>query len=281
MNTSAPRVKSALTPVAFLVRGLAVGVVAGLLAFVVAYFVGEPHVERAIELEESSAAAEPSSDGHSHDEPGAHSHADDADAADEEVTEVPRGIQRTLGLLSGTLAIGVALGGIVALAAAAAVGRLGSLTARQATAVVVLVGFVSFALVPFLKYPATPPAVGDPATIGTHTAAYFGVVALSVVAAVAAVLLAQRLWRRHGAYAATVAAGASYLLVVAVAAVLLPSVEEAGAFPAGTLWDFRVASLLTLATLWGALGIGLTALVGRMYDAAATVAERRALAASL
>lgn len=264
-----PREKSVLSPGAFLVRGLLVGLVAGLLGFAVAFLVGEPHVERAIELEEAAAA-------HAH---GADKPADEA--TDEHTTEIARGTQRTAGLLTGTLAIGVALGGIVALAAAYAVGRLGTLTARQATLTVSLTGFVAVALVPFLKYPPNPPAVGSGDTIGSRTTSYFGLQSLSVLAAVAAVFLALRLWRRIGGVEASAAAGATYVVLMVVATVLLPTSDEVGGFPASTLWSFRIASLLTLATMWTVIGVGLTWLVGRLHDRARADAERRALAASL
>ena len=145
---------------AFLVRGLLAGLLAGFAAFLVAHQVGEPHVERAIALEEAGVAS-----GSAHpDADGTHSHAEE-DAG----TEVSRGNQRTWGLATGTLAVGVALGGLVALVSAAVVGRLGRLTPGQSTAVVAAVGFVAVALVPFLKYPATPPAVGSAENIGDRT----------------------------------------------------------------------------------------------------------------
>ena len=45
-----------MTARAFLVRGLLAGLLAGFAAFAVAYTVGEPYVQKAIDLEESSAA---------------------------------------------------------------------------------------------------------------------------------------------------------------------------------------------------------------------------------
>ena len=41
-------------------------------------------------------------------------------------------------------------------------------------------------MIPFLKYPPNPPTVGDPATIGARTAAYFAMVGLSLLAVLAA-----------------------------------------------------------------------------------------------
>lgn len=260
---------------AFLIRGLLAGLLAGLAAFLVANVVGEPHVEAAIAREEAGAT-----DSHSHtEEADGHRHADEA--ADEMVVEVSRGNQRTWGLLTGSIAIGIALGGLVALVAAGALGRIGRLLPNRSTAVVSLIGFVSVALVPFLKYPATPPAVGSGDTIGDRTALYFGFLLLSVVAAVLATYAACRLRERIGTYGGVVAGIAAYLLVVVVAALLFAPVNELGDFPADTLWSFRLSSMLTLATMWGVLGVVLTGLVSRLYARETAVAQRRELAASL
>lgn len=264
---------SVLTPGAFLVRGLAAGLVAGLLAFVVAFAFGEPYVDDAIALEESAAAQAPAATDEEH--------AADGHAAEEEVVEISRENQKSWGLLTGTLAIGVALGGLTSLAVAAVVGRLGNLSARGSTALVALIGFVAVALVPFAKYPATPPAVGSGDTIGGRTASYFGLLLVSVLAAIAAVVIANKLRGRLDAWTAASLAAGGYLSVVAVTAWLLPTVNEVGAFPADTLWYFRRSSLIVLATLWASIGVVLIALVGRLHDRAVADVRRRELAASL
>ncbi|PUA80225.1 CbtA family protein [Nocardioides currus] len=263
---------------AFLVRGLLAGLLAGLVTFLVAHQVGEPQVEAAISLEESAAPAA-ADDGHSHshddEAAGGHSHGDEGG------TEISRGTQRTWGLLTGSLAVGVALGGLVALVAAGTLGRLGRMLPGQSTALVALIGFVSVALVPFLKYPATPPAVGSGDTIGDRTGLYFGFLVVSVLAAVLATYGGLRLRERFGTYAGVVGGAAAYLLVVVVAGQLFATVNEVGDFPADTLWFFRRSSLITLATLWGVLGVVLTGLVSRLYAQETAVAQRRELAASL
>ena len=265
---TAPRDRSVLSPAAFLVRGLAVGLVAGLIAFVVAFALGEPYVDDAIALEES-AAAQPHAE-----------HADES-AGQDGMVEISRENQKSWGLLTGSLAIGAALGGLASLAAAAVLGRLGSLSARGSTALVALIGFVAVTLVPFAKYPATPPAVGSADTIGGRTASYFGLLLVSVLAAIAAVVLANRLRRRYDGWTATFIAAGVYVAVVSVAGLLLPTVNELGDFPADTLWYFRRSSLITLAALWASIGVGLTLLVGRLHDRAAADLARRRLAASL
>lgn len=262
-----------MTARAFLIRGLLAGLLAGIATFVVAYQVGEPHVERAIALEES--ATSPAG-------PAGHHQADQSSPSPKDAgAEVSRSTQRTWGLLTGSLAVGVALGGIVALIAAGVVGRLGRLTPGQSTAVVSTIGFVAFALVPFLKYPANPPGVGSAETIGARTSYYFLFVLASLVMAVAASLLATRVTARSGAFVGVVSGAGLYLLVMVVTGQLMPSVNEAGDFPADTLWLFRRASLLTLATTWAVIGVVLTGLVGRLAAESARTQARRDLAASL
>ncbi len=267
-----------MTPRKFLVRGLLAGLIAGILTFAVAYIAGEPSVDAAIQVE---AAGEPAS--HSH-EATEHSHEEAATehSHDEEGgTVVSRQNQSTWGLLTATVSTGVALGGIVALAAAFALGRIGRLRPSQSTALVAALGFVSVALVPFIKYPATPPAVGDADTIGARTTQYFVMLAISVIAMIAVVLLFRALVGRLGTYTAVLVSAATYLAVVILAAQLMPTVNEIGEFPADTLWYFRRGSLMTLATLWGVLGIALTGLIGKLYTQESLTAARTDLAASL
>lgn len=250
---------------AFLVRGLLAGLLAGLATFFVAQLVGETYVESAISVEEATSASSLS---------GSHSH-------DDESVVVSRHNQRTWGLLTGALAVGVALGGLVALLAAGTLGRLGSLLPGQSTALVSLLGFVCVALVPFGKYPANPPAVGSGETIGDRTALYFGFLAISVLAGILSTYAACRLRERIGTYGGVVAGVAAYLLIVIVAALVFAPVNEVGDFPGDILWSFRLASLLSLATMWGVLGVVLTGLVSRLYEQERVVLERRAFAASL
>ena len=262
-----------MTVRAFLVRGLLVGVLAGLSTFVVGYFVAEPHVQAAIDVEEANAAAEAPADDHA-DEAAGHTHEEDG-------TVVSRHNQRTWGLLTGSLTVGIVFGGLVALAAAGVVGRIGAFSVGQSTAFVALVGWVSVAFVPFLKYPASPPAVGNPDTIGSRTGWFFLLLAISLAMAVVAIVLAQRVYGRSGAFPAVLTGVGTYLLVMVVIGQVLPTVNELGAFPADTLWYFRRASLIVTGTMWAVIGVLLTGAVRRLHAQQTAVTERRELAASL
>jgi hypothetical protein len=228
-----------------LVWGLLAGLLGGVLAFGFASVFGEPSVEVAITLEEEHAAA------------------DDHAAAAEPVS---RDVQRTVGLAIATCAFGTALGGVLALAFAFSYGRVGRLSPRATAFTVTAIGFVATELVPYVIYPPNPPAVGHAETIGDRTAAYFAMMAISVILAVVAVNLARRGWL------AAVGAGLAYVVAVSVAGALLPAFHEVPAdFPAQTLWEFRLASLGTQAVLWGTIGIAFATLLQRATNRATAV----------
>lgn len=256
-----------------LIRGLLAGFIAGLAAFCVGNLVGESQVDAAIGIEESraSSGAPPA---HTPDETTAgHTHEEDG-------TVVSRTNQKTWGLATGTIAGGTALGGLVALVATSLIGRIGTFSPRASTLLVSLLGFVAVSFVPFLKYPATPPAVGNEDTIGSRTGLFFGFMLISILAAIAAVALARHLMKARGGFQAVVIASAAYLLVVVVAGTAMPTVNEIGDFPADTLWYFRRASLLTLGTMWAVIAVILAELVGRLHAQETGTAPRRDLAAA-
>jgi predicted cobalt transporter CbtA len=240
----------------FLVRGLLAGLIAACAAFAVAYVVGEPPVRAAIALEESGG-------GHSHgtevDEPAAGETPVPGDVT------VPRSIQSTLGLATGLLVAGVVLGGLIGVISAIAMGRFGGLSPRTTTVSVTAMGFVAVYVVPFVIYPPNPPAVGSGDTIGYRSGLYFIFLAISVIAAVTAVLVGRRLADRLGGWHAALAAVAGYLIVMLVVIALMPHYDEVpDTFPASLLYDFRRASFLTQLTLWSVLGVVLAELVGRL-----------------
>lgn len=235
----------------FLVFGLIAGFVAGLLAFGVAHTIGEPAVNAAIAVEDGAAA-------HHHD-----AAAPAAEPAHEDEL-VSRDTQSTWGLLTATQVFGTALGGLVGLMSALAVGRMGRIRPEVSSAAVVGIGFLAVYAVPFAKYPANPPAVGNPDTIGERTTTFFGFITLSVIVAVIAVYLARALIQRFGGFAGVAGGFAAYALVMLVVARLMPTYHEVPSdFPATTLYDFRFATFATQLTLWAGIALVLGLLLVR------------------
>ncbi|MFJ4341833.1 CbtA family protein [Streptomyces sp. NPDC088915] len=233
-----------------LVRGMLAGLIAGLFAFAVAYVGGEPSVNGSIAVEEAQAAQEAAHAGH-----GDHGGAGAAEEEEEEV--VSRPVQSTFGLATGVLVYGVALGGIAALAFSFALGRVGRFSPRATAALTAAAAFTTVYLVPFLKYPATPPAVGNPDTIGKRTTLFFLMILLSVLLGVAAVIAGRRLAPRLGNWNASLAAGFGFVVVTGVAFAVLPANDDAvkAGFPAKLLWEFRLASLGVQVVLWAVFAV--------------------------
>ncbi|GAA2326513.1 CbtA family protein [Streptomyces caniferus] len=214
-----------------LVRGMLAGLAAGVLALLVAYLLGEPQVDAAIAFEE------------------AHSH-------EHEMEIVSRGVQSTAGLATGVLVYGVALGGIAALAFCFALGRIGRFGARATAALLSGAALLAVYLVPFLKYPANPPSVGDPDTIGKRTALYFLMMLLGVLLAVAATILGRRLAPKLGNWYASIAAVAAFVVAIGLAYAFLPAVNEVPhGFSATLLWQFRLSAIAIQLVLWTAFGL--------------------------
>ncbi|MFI8517596.1 CbtA family protein [Streptomyces sp. NPDC085481] len=243
-----------------LVRGMLAGLLAGLFAFAVAYVAGEPSVNASIAVEEAAAKAEHAA-AHSH---GAGHAAAAEDPEEEEI--VSRDLQSTAGLATGVLVYGVALGGIASLAFCFVLGRVGRFTPKATAALVAAAAFTTVYLVPFLKYPATPPAVGNPDTIGKRTTLFFLMVLLSVLLGIAAIVAGRRLAPRLGNWNATVVAGLGFVAAVGIACAFLPANEDAvkPEFPAAVLWDFRLATLGIQAVLWVAFGLAFGLLADRL-----------------
>ncbi|MER7762288.1 CbtA family protein [Streptomyces sp. NPDC097619] len=239
-----------------LVRGMLAGLIAGLIAFAFGYVAGEPSVDASIAVEEAQAAADR----------GGHHGAAAAPAEEEEEEVVSRAAQSTSGLATGLVVYGVALGGIASLAFAFAFRRIGGFGPRATAAFTAAGVFTTVFLVPFLKYPATPPAVGNPDTIGSRTTLFFLMILLSVLVGLGAVIAGRRLAPRLGNWNASVLAGAGYVLVMAVLFAVLPDNEDAvkASFPAAVLWEFRLASIGLQTVLWATFGLVFGALTERL-----------------
>jgi predicted cobalt transporter CbtA len=229
-----------------LLRGMLVGVVAGLLVFAFARWIGEPQVERAIAFETSLDKAR-------------------GEAPEPEM--VSRKVQRSFGLLTGAVVYGAAIGGIFGLVFAFAYGRVGVAEPRALSALLAGMGFVAIVLVPGLKYPANPPSVGNPETIGARTAAYFLLIAFSVAAMVFSVQMRRRLAKRFGEWNGSLLAAAIFVVIVCGVSHFLPEMDEVPAsFPVTLMWRFRVAALEIQAVLWGTLGLGFGWLTERNFS---------------
>lgn len=244
-----------------LICGLVAGLCGGVLATGFASLAGEPAVDRAIAYEDAKDAGAM---------PAGHDHA----AAP---APVSRGVQKSAGLLTASVVYGLALGGLFALAFAFAYGRVVRAGPRATAYGLAAAAFVVVYLVPFLKYPASPPGATDPDTIVKRTLLYATMVAISVLAAVAASRLRRALVKRLGGHRANLAAGLAFVVIVLAAGLALPSIHEIPRdFPATALWTFREASIGMQAVLWLSIGLVFGPLAQRAMSGQPIVPRRSA-----
>lgn len=218
-----------------LMVGMIAGVIAGLLAALFARLAVEPSVDLAIAFEAARDAAH-----HMPDEPEL----------------VSRSVQRGAGLLVAATCYGAAVGGIFALVFAGMNNRVFGGSVRVSTAWLAFAAFVTISLIPALKYPPNPPAVGFHETIQLRTATFFALIALSVAAASAAAALSRQLRDRFGPFDARLIALMAYGAGMATVILTMPVIDEVPAtFPATLLWAFRSGAMATEAILWGGIGL--------------------------
>lgn len=235
----------------YLQRGALAGLAGGALAGAFGYLLAEPVVDRAVDLEAARQRA-----------------------AGEQVVELYTRHTQHVGFVVATALVGVAFGVLLGVTH----GLLHRADPdrdpwRRALALGGSAFFGVF-LVPFLRYPANPPGVGDPGTIDARTRAYLSALVIGVVGAVtlglAARGLAERGWRASHRQLALLGIAVA---TVALTFVLPPDTDEISV-SASLLWEFRLLSLATSALLWG----GLTVVFGLLGERAAERAPGDALA---
>ena len=213
---------------AALIAGLAAGLVMGFFHF----FFTEPVIDRSIALEEAA--------------PRGH-----------EAAAVSRDVQKGM-LVIGSSLYGLLVGTIFAIVFAI-LGR--HLPGRWPdTKAAVLAGLLwwSIAFLPFLKYPANPPGMGDPDPVYVRQGIYLGFMALSALAvatAGAGYWLLER-WRGESLsrrWRLSITAVVYGVLVVLIF-ILMPVSSSTTSVPADLIRDFRILSLSGQVLFWVALG---------------------------
>lgn len=220
-------------------RGIAAGGIAGVASALVQLLVTEIPIRAALAVEEAREPAGESA-GHSH-------------GGEEEL--VSRGAQIVGGML-GVIIVGIAVGLVFATAYALSKRWFADRTPFSRSFAFGAAVFGAVALLPWLKYPANPPAVGDPETVNYRTALYLGVVVAGLVIVWGASWLAEQL----RAQSQPVRVMAVLLAVAAAVAVVLaafpaPPDTIPADMPVNVLWQFRLSSLAQLATLYVGLGV--------------------------
>jgi predicted cobalt transporter CbtA len=159
--------------------------------------------------------------------------------------------QRGGEMLAGTI-LGLSIGSLFGIVFAYTHNSVpGSNNKKKALIVAGIMWFVLF-LIPALKYPANPPAVGDPETIYYRQSLY---VAFLVISGFSALGLAF-LYRKMGALNIK-----KFIIPVAYAAIIsgaylaMPANPDPINAPMDLIMGFRITSAITISMFWGLLGV--------------------------
>ena len=226
-----------------MLAAVAAGLIAGITTAIFHAVATEPYIEQAVSIEEQRQtqmdAAMP--EGHA--------------MAEEPV--VSRPVQRGAGLFVGWSVIGISWS--LLFGSAFFLGRrllpwtspLSQGLAYGALSVWAL------GILPFLKYPANPPGVGEPSTIDMRATLYLSYLVLSVAGTGIAVIAWRALgdvwqWRR-GPRIAVVASG--YAAYVALLLALMPDNADPVRLPMELVERFRLLSLAGQGIFWLAMGL--------------------------
>jgi len=249
-------------------RGILAGAIGGVLAFVFARIFAEPQIQRAIDYEEGRDHAQSALD-----------QATGLAAAHEHADPFSRAVQGNIGLGIGLILFGVAMGALFAVAYALCLGRTGRVRPRTLALLVAGGGFLGIYLVPFLKYPANPPAIGHEDTIRERGTFFLLMVTASVLFLVLTGWLGRRLQPRFGTWNAALIAGGVFVAATAIVMLALPSFSETPdaltdttgrivfpGFPADVLSHFRLYSVGAQLILWGAIGLVFAPMAERLLS---------------
>jgi predicted cobalt transporter CbtA len=109
-----------------------------------------------------------------------------------------------------------------------------------------------------LKYPANPPAVGDPETIYYRETLYVGYILISGLAALGMAVI----WIRTRMNSKKIIIPLMYAAIMVTAYVVMPSNPDKIEISMDLIQTFRILTAITIGVFWGTLGI----IFGSLWD---------------
>lgn len=238
---------NSLKTLTFVIITLLAGAIAGTILGVINQALVEPYIDKAIAIETQNAIK-------------------GGEVVDPVELQGYRFWQKAGEIAAGTI-LGMSLGALFGIVYIYSRPLLLSQSNNNVKKALILAGIMWFVLflIPALKYPANPPAVGDPETIYYRESLYIGLLAISGISALGLALL----YRKLGSRALNnknrmIAIPLVYAAIIVGAFVVLPPNPDKITVPMDLVQGFRIASVFTMSIFWGLLGI----ILGAFWDRA-------------
>lgn len=224
---------------AFIAITLMAGAFAGTILSTINQVIVEPYIERAIALENQMATSA-------------------GDMLNPVQFESYRLWQKGGEIAAGSI-LGLAIGALFGLVYAYSRTSIpASSEIRKALVLAGIMWFVLF-LVPALKYPANPPAVGDPETLLYRQISYLGYLAISGFSALGLAFL----YRKMGAnQSKKLIIPTTYAAIMLISYLAMPPNPDAITAPMDLVVGFRVASGFAMSLFWGTMAV----VLGTFWD---------------
>jgi len=156
--------------------------------------------------------------------------------------------QKSGQILAGGI-LGISMGSLFGIVFALSRNSLPGKTDIKKALVLAGIMWLTIYFIPFLKYPANPPTVGDPETVVLRGILYLSFIAISGFGAVGFFKLSQKLKTKKFI---TVA---GYAAIIVIAFIVMPENPDQITTPMDLVNHFRIMSALTISLFWLSLGL--------------------------
>ncbi|MGH9926884.1 MAG: CbtA family protein [Nitrososphaeraceae archaeon] len=229
--------------VAFILITLISGAIAGTILGLINLLLVEPYIDQAIEIEVQNTVAS------------------DGPVNMDELVQY-RLWQKGGEIVAGTI-LGISVSALFGIIFVYSRDSLPGSNNKKKGLILAGIVFSVLFLIPALKYPGNPPAVGDPETVVYRQSLYIGMLTISGFSALALALL-YRATKHEESKKVIISISIIYAAIIAIAFIILPSNPDDITIPMDLLMNFRIVSTLTMGIFWGILGITL----GSFWDKA-------------
>jgi len=228
-----------LKTITFIAITLFAGAIAGVLLAVINQVIVEPYIDQAINIENQNAIAQ-------------------GEAIIPQEFNDYRLWQKSGEITAGTT-LGVSLGALFGIVFAFARNSIPGSNNKKKALILAGVMLLVIYIVPALKYPANPPAVGDPETIYYRQSLYIALLTISGFSALGLAFLYRKLGDKK---AKQLVVPVIYIGIIATAFMILPPNPDEITAPMDLVMGFRIASAFTMSVFWGLLGL----ILGALWD---------------
>jgi predicted cobalt transporter CbtA len=228
-----------LKTLTFIAITLLSGAIAGALLAIVNQGLVEPYIDQAINIENQNTMAQ-------------------GEVINPQEFTAYRIWQKSGEIAAGTI-LGISLGALFGVVFAFARDSIPGSNNKMKALILAAIMLLVIYIVPALKYPANPPAVGDPETIYYRETLYVAILTISGSSALGLAFLYTKLGNNQ---VKKIVVPIIYVGIIATAFVILPPNPDQTTAPMDLVTGFRIVTGFTTSIFWGLLGL----ILGALWD---------------